>query len=745
MSQSGVVRVRFALAVVVSLACVVQPFDEDPALFLLNNEFGSSISERRQRLAPSAGARPRVVGWTDDAAKATVEQPSPSGVQAVVDDPELLGTLYGGQDSLGESSEKQPKQLTKAAAAKEEPRFKSNVKRILGTFTIEVEAGLPGLLSLGEGSASIVKTGGQGKALLQSKNGQKAASLAGIPAPKAKSGTTILQPAKVLKHHGSRVDGEITSAKKLINDGKTDPKVKQIAMKFLEKKQQQAGAEHATTIEQLSQQLFQAKVANTEMFKLKVMAAKQFQTPVVGETFEFGLGAAGETEKKMTINVDGVEFNSGANFRAPEGHIVSEERCQRYLKKYDSKALVAKAQANLKVATARHNATALVAKELSSKAMLKKDLAAKSSALAGKGKQLGSSRKEGKKADTELVEAETFMEKAATAVRAAKAAKKALVKAGKTLRKAKAKEVKNKDRLVKNDNLDARQSEILSREQSIAEREFVYKQAAGKLQQAAEGLKSAAQNQAVMAFPTEEKVYKADKKALQGKQEELKKKELALHHKAELLAARMNAFNDAVKSIIDHAAKSSTAIADSWSKNSDALIGNEVDGFTSALQTIKDRFSSSNKMESNAAKDGAKIVAAVHNAVKQSTAQLQTDQLTKQVNFKKNLVEDNVHKAAAKDTSGVIAKKAATKDTNGVIAQTAAAKDTNTNGVHSVIAQKAATKYTNGVIARKRKAATDASQGVAASGHGKPLAQKIVKVPVRHSAKPKVAVSSREQ
>lgn len=243
------------------------------------------------------------------------------------------------------------------------------------------------------------------------------------------------------------------------------------------------------------------------------------------------------------------------------------------------------------------------------------------------------------------------MELAAKAIKLAKRAKKAMKAAKQKFERAEAAELKNKDMLVRNDNVDAREEEVTQREQRIAEREYLYQVAADKLKLAASNLATAAETEAVKTYPEKEKKLKLEQRSLKAQEDSMHKREQALKHKAELLAVRMQAFDDAVKHIIENSAKSSGGIADDWHRSAEKKVDYEVDNFEAALRGIRSKFSSNNTQEAAAARDGAKIMSAVHGAVKQSTQELQRVHLVERSKLKKHIVEKNANWLAARNTA----------------------------------------------------------------------------------------------
>lgn len=640
----------FKWSVLFSLCALVQPFDEDPALFLLNDEMGGTITTSRQRIATGGPiGRAKLVGWTNDRASASIgPQASPNGVQAVIDDPELLQTLYGHhhhqqqrQQQLGEGPQNGSAE-GKAAAKPKLPEYRPKPTRILGTFVIQAD------YHTAESLPSNPK-----ERLLGETNATSAGNGTSLKAPEI---LTDEQRDTAKKAADTAADGalslDIEAAKRVLEEQNLIPEVKQIALKYLKEKDSQFQEVDSATVKKLSQQLFQAKLANAEMYKLKEMAAAQLRTPAIGTETKIGLGETGDVESVMTMKVDGVEFDDGGSFTAPEGHIVSAERCERFLEKYNTKAQVRAAHVALGDLHSNYTAAVAEAKKLSKIALDMKEEA--KAAVAST--QKSESKEEEQKKDQELVQTDAAMAKAAAAVRAAKALKQRVEQATKKAEELEEKEVADKQRIVRSDNLAAREAELAEREKSISEREFVYRTAAGKLREAAQSLENAQESQAVMDYPAQEKQLKARIKEVEQQEHNAKLAEQANEHKARMLAARMKAFGDAVQKIIDSSAKSSAGIADDWERNSEAEIGHEVDGFTAALTQIKNKFSSPNKREATAAKDGAAIINAVHEAVKTATNQLHHDQLIKRKQAEKHVIEDKIQNAAAHATAANIAR-----------------------------------------------------------------------------------------
>ena len=109
-----------------------------------------------------------------------------------------------------------------------------------------------------------------------------------------------------------------------------------------------------------------------------------------------------------------------------------------------------------------------------------------------------------------------------------------------------------------------------------------------------------------------------------------------------------------MKHIIENSAKSSSGIADHWTRNAEGKVASEVDSFAAALKQIKSKFSSSNTHEAKAARDGAKIMSAVHDAVEESTQRMHKAHLIQKKALKKEIVENNVHLDAARKSARTI-------------------------------------------------------------------------------------------
>lgn len=594
------------------------------------------------------------MGWSDDRDNSLAGE---AGVQpGDLEDPELVQDLYEERDRpLGESSENQ-KEKEKQPAPAAPIAYQRRVSRVLGTFVIEAAhtAGQrnetqESFLELGESNRF------PGMVVQDDADDSVKARVANITrwgrdgaAQKSSQVTEDRPTHKVAAADALDEKVKIAAAKHLLSEQSLPLGVKKLATDYLRQKERKREEIESATVRVLSKRLFEAKLGNAEMFQLHQMVTSQFKTPQIGKKYDIGLSGDG-TDHILSMKVDGVEFDSGGSFTSPEGHIVSVKRCERYLSRYNDKEKVKEAADNLKKYKSLYDVAHTKARELSQKAIVSREAAKVGSTGLGE-----SSRAQELEQDRKIVEADAGMDKAASAVKAAKLAKRNLKQAKLKFQQAESSELSNKDKMIRNDNVDAREAEVAEREKRIAEREHVYQMAADKLKLAASNLASASETEAVKSFPENERKLKLEKRSLKAQEESMQKREQALRHKAEILATRMHAFDSAVKHIIENSAKSSEGIANDWTNDAENKVASEVDGFAAALKQIKAKFSSSNTHEAKAARDGAKIMTAVHDAVEHSTRRMHEAHLIQKKGLAKEMVERKTHSDAANKTAHLV-------------------------------------------------------------------------------------------